>query len=63
VAAQEARLAELDAGQQTPTAVREREVVTETLSRAQRDARSLTDELTRFLTRAQMAKVPDEWIR
>ena len=63
VAAQEARLAEIDGGEQTPTRVREREVVTETLSRAQRDARSLTEELTRFMTRAQMAKVPDEWIR
>jgi hypothetical protein len=63
VAAQEARLAEIDGGEQTAARLREREVVTESLSRAQRDARSLTEELTRFLTRAQMAKVPDEWIR
>ena len=63
VAAQEARLAEIDGGEQTPTRVREREIVTESLTRAQRDARSLTDELTRFITRAQIAKVPDEWIR
>lgn len=62
-AAQEARLAEIDGGPQTPASVREREVVAETLSRAQRDARSLSDELTRFLTRAQMDKVPAEWIQ
>ena len=63
VAAQEARLAEIDGGEQTPTRVRERDVVTESLTRAQRDARSLTEELARFTTRARMAKVPDEWIR
>jgi len=63
VAAQEARLAEIDGGEQTPTRVREREVLTESLTRAQRDARSLSEELTRFMTRAQMDKVPDEWIR
>ena len=63
MAAQEARLAEIDGGEQTPTRLREREVVTESLTRAQRDARSLTEELTRFMTRAQMAKVPDEWIQ
>ena len=63
VAAQQARLAEIDGGEQTPTRVREREVVTESLTRAQRDARALSEELTRFLTRAQMAKVPDEWIQ
>jgi hypothetical protein len=63
VAAQEARLVEIDGGEQTPTRLQERQVVLSTLSRAQRDARSLTEELTRFMTRAQMAKVPDEWIR
>jgi hypothetical protein len=63
VAAQEARLAEIEGGEQTPTRVHEREVVTESLTRAQRDARSLNEELTRFLTRAQIAKVPDEWIQ
>jgi hypothetical protein len=63
VAAQEARLAELDGGPPSPASVREREVVVETLSRAQRDARSLSNELTRFLTRAQVDKVPAEWIQ
>lgn len=63
VAAQKARLAEIDGGEQTLIRVREREVVTESLTRAERDARSLSEELTRFLTRAQMAKVPDEWIQ
>jgi hypothetical protein len=63
VAAQEARIAEIDAGPQTPTTVREREVISATLSRFQRDARSHSEELTRFLTRAQMAKISEEWIR
>jgi hypothetical protein len=63
VAAHEARLAEIDRGPQTPTALREREVMSAELTRAQRDARFLTEELTRFLTRAQMSKVPEEWIR
>ncbi len=63
VAAQEARLMEIDGGPQTPATQRDREIVAATLSRAQRDARSLNEELKRTLTRAQNAKVPDEWIR
>jgi hypothetical protein len=63
IAAQEARLAEIDAGPQTPTAVREREVIAATLSRLQLDARSHSEELTRFLTRAQIANAPEEWTR
>lgn len=63
VAAREARIAEIDASPQTPTLVREREVISATLSRLQRDARSHSEELTRFLTRAGMAKVPEEWIQ
>jgi hypothetical protein len=63
LAAQEARLAEIDAGEQTPVRMREREIVTESLTRAQRDVRYLTEEVTRFVTRAQMAKVPPEWIQ
>ena len=51
---------EIDGGPQTPATQRDREIVAATLSRAQRDARSLNDELTRTLTRAQNAKVPDE---
>jgi hypothetical protein len=62
-AAQEARLAELDGGPQTPTALREREVVAGSLTRAQRDARFISEELTRWITRAQMANVPDDWIK
>ena len=43
--------------------VREREVVNASLARLRRDARSHSEELTRFLTRAQMANVKEEWIR
>jgi hypothetical protein len=63
VAAQEARLAEIDGGEQTPTRLSEREAVTESLNRSQRDARSLSEQLTRFRTRAQIEKVPAEWIQ
>lgn len=63
IAAQEARLAEIDAGPQTPTAVREREVISGTVSRLQRDVRFLSEELRRFVTRAQLAKVSEDWIR
>jgi len=63
VRAQETRLAELDGGPQTPTSLREREVVAASLVRAQRDARFIGEELTRWVTRAQMAKVPEESIR
>jgi hypothetical protein len=63
VTAQEARLAEIDAGEQTPTRMQEREAVTESLTRAQRDARSLSEELTRFRTRAQIEKVPADWLQ
>ena len=63
VAAREARITEIDAAPQTPTSVRERETLEASLPRLQRDARSLSEELTRFLTRAQMANVPDDWIR
>lgn len=63
VAASGARLTEIDAGPQTPTTIREREVITATLSRLQRDARSHSEELTRFLTRAQRANVLEDWTR
>ena len=63
VAAQQARIAEIDAGPQTPTTVREREIISATVTHLQRDARFLSEELTRLLTRAQIAKVPEEWTR
>ena len=63
VATQEARLAGIDAGPQTPTAVREREVVSATLTRLQKDALATREGLTWLTTRAQLAKVPEEWIR
>jgi hypothetical protein len=63
VTAQEARLMELDGGPQTAAVLRDREIVAATLNRAQRDLKSLSDELSRSLTRAQNNKVPDEWIK
>ena len=63
VAAKNARLREIDAGPRTPTTAREREVIAGTVDRLQRDARFHNEDLTRFLTRARTAKVPEEWIR
>ena len=55
ITARETRLAEIDAGPQTPTTVREREIISATVTGPERDAR--------FLTRARIAAVPEEWIR
>jgi len=63
IAAQEARLAEIDAGPQTLTATRERAIISATIASLQRDARFVTEELTRFLALAQRGNVPAEWIR
>ena len=63
VTAHEARLAEIDAGPQTPTAVQEREVLSATLAPLQEDARLTREGLIWLTTRAQLAKVPEEWIR
>ena len=52
VAAAQARLDRLDATPETPTTVREREVITETLRRLQRDAGSLNDALALLATGA-----------
>jgi hypothetical protein len=62
LAAQEARLAKIQ-GDQTPTAIREREVLADQIARLQTSARGQADELTRWLTRASAAKVPEEWTR
>jgi hypothetical protein len=63
LAAREARISELDGSPQTPTSIRERATLAARLPRLQQDARALSEELTRFLTRAQMANVPEDWIR
>lgn len=50
IAASEARLDRLDATPETPTTVREREVIAATLRRLQRDADSLRDSLALLMT-------------
>ena len=50
-------------GPQTPTALRARDVISTTLTRLQRDVASQEVELTRFLTGAQLAGIPEEWFR
>jgi hypothetical protein len=62
IAAQEARLAEIE-DDPSPTAAREREVIADMIARFQKSARVQSDEITRFLTRASMAKVPEEWTK
>jgi hypothetical protein len=62
LAAQEARLAAIQTDQ-TPTAVREREVIAEEIVRLQKGARLQADDLTRWLARARDDKVPEEWTR
>lgn len=63
VAAHEARIAAIDAGPQTPTEIREREVLSGTLIVLRKDTRLVVEGLTRFLTRAQLAKIPEEWFQ
>lgn len=63
VAAHEARIAQIDAGPQTPTAVREREVIAGTLIDLWKDAKLVSDGLARFLTRARLANIPEAWIQ
>jgi hypothetical protein len=62
-AAQRDQLTEIAAAPQTPTVVRARDVISKTLTRLQRDVTSQELELTRFLTGAQLAKVPEEWFK
>ena len=58
IAAAQARLSRLDRTPQTPTTVREREVITATLQRLQRDADSLRDALALLTTPAGGGQVP-----
>ena len=59
----QARLSEIDAAPQTPTAIREREVIAATLDRLQRDADALTEGFARFRRQAVAAGVPAAWTR
>jgi hypothetical protein len=63
IATAQARLSEIDAAPQTPTAIREREVIAATRSRLQRDANALSEGLARFRTQAVAAGVPLAWTR
>lgn len=61
LAEQQTRLAGLGGGPDTPVKAREREVITKTIADLQKTADAQSLELTRFLTRAGMARIPDEW--
>jgi hypothetical protein len=60
---QRSQLVALSEGPRTPTALRARDVISKTLTRLQREAASQELELTRFLTSAQLANVPEEWFQ
>lgn len=62
LAAQEARLREIQ-NDSSPTAVREREVITRTIARLQVTARVHRDVLTRNLTQAELSGVAADWLR
>ena len=61
----DAERARLDAfqGDESPTGVRQREVLAASIVRLENGARIQTDDLTRYLTRASIAKIPEEWTR
>jgi len=63
IAATQARIAEIDAGPQTPTLAREREVISTSLTRLQQLVRSRSEELARFVRRTTNDKIPEEWTR
>lgn len=60
IAAAEARLSRLDAEPETPTTVREQEVITATLRRLQRDANALRDTLAPLVANAEGEPIPAE---
>lgn len=62
-AAAEAQLAALEASPQTPTMMREREVVAAALARLQSSVRYRHEELVKFEALVQASSVPAEWIR
>jgi len=61
IASQQARLDAIEGD--SPTAVREREVISTTIERLQKDVALQNGELTRWLTLAKTTKVPEEWLK
>jgi Arc/MetJ-type ribon-helix-helix transcriptional regulator len=59
----EIRLKELDASEQTPAVLREREITAKAAAQFQSEARARRDEIARFEAFAKSQKVPPEWIR
>jgi hypothetical protein len=62
IAAQTEQLAAVGQGPPSPSHARQREVITDTLDELSRHARAQNDEWARFITKAQMAGVPDAWV-
>jgi len=60
--AERARL-EAFRGDESPTGVRQREVLAASIGRLENGVRIQTEELTRYLTRATREKIPEEWTR
>jgi hypothetical protein len=62
IAAQEARLAEIE-DDPSPAAAREREVIADMIEGLQKSVRVQSAEIIRDLTRAAVANVPEEWTK
>jgi len=61
IATQQARIDQVEGN--SPAAVREREVLSGTIERIQKDVAVQTRELQRWLALAAASKVPEEWLR
>lgn len=61
IAAQQSRLDQIEGD--SPTEVREREVVSATIERLRKDVALQNGELTRWLTLAKTTKTPEEWLK
>jgi hypothetical protein len=63
LAAQQARLAEIDGGGVSTANAREREVVAAAIPKLQEGIRYQTEEIARWTARAKVEKIPADWIQ
>ena len=63
LAAQQARLAEIDGGRVSTANAREREVVASAIPKLQEGIRYQTEEIARWTARAKVEKIPADWIQ
>jgi hypothetical protein len=63
IAAQQARLAEIDGGRVSAATAREREVVAAAIPKLQQAIRYQNEEIARWTARAKVEKIPADWIQ